>query len=545
MIGSNNSGKTAFLAALRCYFDDSLFKPSDLNKTEFTARQSGYNTCEITIEFDISLVEGKIRKRRMLLKHGTRLSVKKIFTYREASKTISIEYAVAKEKVQFLDGLDKDIQDIINAVSISYIHPQEGTDLLEKAQQKFKQRLFHNWGRHASMSDQLKELQNKWDELRTTANVYLSAALTESLGNFWPGSSTVIDLPANIDEIVAVSDISFRASQNLPEISLTSQGTGAQSIILYQTHYLLDSDRSLHRGFYVPIWLLEEPESFLHGDISIKLGNLLASNEWLSSIQIILSTHSPIILACSRQNPKTSSWAILNDHKVEKQLTVESVKDDDIELVSKLMGDSNFDAYFSASQSGVLFFIEDTRPLTINTFEESNIPITKALNGTSEVKKYLDVFKTIDGFSAKKAVFFLDNDKGIKEFSSLITNERKLKEKNGFFLYKISNFAYILLMPKNFSVEDLFDEFDQVLESCLEEIFDEKFDLQQKIPLHLTRAAGIARKCVDNISSMDEAKFQFKNEQDIKDFFWTKVKSKKYSLSKDKVATIKELIDIA
>lgn len=445
LVGANNSGKTAFLAALRCFFDSDLYCPNDLNKTEFTAKKSGFNTSEISIEFDLTVVEGKVRKKRMVDAYGDRLKIKKLFTYREASDTINIEYEVGLGKVQFFDKLDKDVQDILKAVSISYIHPQEGGDLLAKAQDKFKQRLFHNWGRHASVSEQLKDLQVKWDELRTTANSYLSAALTESLRKFWPGSSTVIDLPEKIEEIVAISDIAFRSSQNLPEVTLTSQGTGAQSIVLYQTHYILDSDRSLHRGFYVPIWLLEEPESFLHTDIAVKLGNLLASKQWLANIQIVTSTHSPVILACSRQSEDDTAWVALSTHEVKRQIPVRDVVDDDIQFLGELMGDSNFDAYFTASQASQLVFIEDKRPLTTQKFEEAGIPVTRAFDGVSEAKKYLDVFRTIEGFAAKHAVVILDNDKGIKDFKVMIENGTKIREEAGFELHKVGKNAYRFL----------------------------------------------------------------------------------------------------
>ncbi|MGB7792381.1 MAG: AAA family ATPase, partial [Terrimicrobiaceae bacterium] len=397
LVGPNNSGKTALLVAIRCFFDTALFSGNDLNKTEFAAKQEGFNRADITIEFDLTIVTGKTRKERLAAKFGSQLTVRKTFTYREATGTVLVEYSIGDDTYAFIEEMVKEAQEVLGAVSISYIHPQEGDELLQKAQAKFKQRLFNNWGRHASVSEQLKELQQKWDELRKTANSYLSSTLTERLKIIWPHSTTKVDLPERIEEIVAVSDISFRSSSALPEITLTAQGTGAQSIVLYQTHYILDSDLSLHRGFYVPIWLLEEPESFLHTDIAVKLGDLLASDEWLKSIQMVVSTHSPVILACSRRNAERARWVTLDAHAVAQQKRVDAITDGDIEKVGIMMGDTNFDAYFSASQRGPLFFIEDIRPLTKAKIEEAGIPVTKALEGTSAVKKYVDVFRAVSG----------------------------------------------------------------------------------------------------------------------------------------------------
>lgn len=389
-----------------------------MNKTEFAGKQEGFNRAEIAIEFDLSVASGKIRRKRLTSKYGAHLTVRKSFIYREATGTVVVEYQVGNKTYAFLDALEKEAQEVVGAVSVAYIHPQEGEDLLEKAQEKFKQRLFNNWGRHASVSEQLQALQTKWNELRKTANSYLSSTLTENLKTIWPHSTTKVDLPERIEDIVAVSEISFRSSSSLPEVTLTSQGAGAQSIVLYQTHYILDSDRSLHRGFYVPVWLLEEPESFLHTDIAVKLGNLLASDEWLESIQMVVSTHSPVILASSRKNADRARWITMDAHAVLEQRRVDAITDGDIDTIGKMMGDPNFDAYFTASQRGPLMFIEDSRPLTKTKLEEVGISVTKALEGTSVVKKYIEVFRTVFGIVPHKAFFLLDNDKGVKEFGN-------------------------------------------------------------------------------------------------------------------------------
>ena len=529
LVGINNSGKTAFLSAIQCFFDDSAYQPEFLNRTEFVAKQEGYNRSDITITFDLTQVTGPTRKKRICDQYGDKLQIQRSFTFREVSEVVISEY-ILNEKSYTLDSIDKDIQNIIHAVSVSYIHPQEGEELLHRAQEKFKARLFHNWGRHASVADRLKELQGHWNELRRTANSYLSSSLTNNLKNVWPQSSTKVDLPERIEDIVAISDISFRSSPSLPEVTLTAQGTGAQSMILYQTHYILDSDRSLHQGFYAPVWLLEEPESFLHADISVKLGTLLNSDEWLHSIQMIISTHSPLILACSRQNSEHTRWIIFNNHGVEKQKHVKEVNEEDIETIGRLMGDPNFDAYFAASQKGPLFFIEDTRDLTKEKYEEAGLVVTQVLDGGSTVKKYVAVFKSLAGLIKKRVVFLLDNDKGVKEFKSYLNARNKKKEEKGFTLYSISENAYLLLMPKDFAAEDLFEEFDSIVEECVNEIFIEGYELRTSIPTRLSRAVAYVRR-KEHPTDLDAAKLLIKNQQDVKDIFWTRVADDDYKVS--------------
>ena len=544
LVGPNNSGKTALLAAIRCFFDTTLFSGNDLNKTEFAAKQEGFNRADITIEFDLTIVTGKTRKERLAAKFGAQLTVCKSFTYREATGTVVVEYGIGEETYAFVEEMGKEAQEVLSAVSISYIHPQEGDELLRKAQAKFKQRLFNNWGRHASVSEQLKELQEKWDELRKTANSYLSSTLTERLKTIWPHSTTKVDLPERIEEIVAVSDISFRSSSALPEITLTAQGTGAQSIVLYQTHYILDSDLSLHRGFYVPIWLLEEPESFLHTDIAVKLGNLLASDEWLESIQMVVSTHSPVILACSRKNADRARWITLDAHAVAQQKRVDAITDGDIEKVGIMMGDPNFDAYFTASQRGPLFFIEDIRPLTKAKIEEAGIPVTKALEGTSAVKKYIDVFRAVSGIVPKKAFFLLDNDKGLKEFGSYLTTQTLKAQESNFSLYSLGNGVFMLILPKDFAVEDLFVEFEDEVEECVKALYEDDYQLRDAAPMNLTRAASAARR-KGKVQNLDEAKCVIRNEQDVKDRFWQKLAANNYTVANSHAKAMKTLIEKA
>jgi hypothetical protein len=161
LVGPNNAGKTALLAAIRCFFDTAAFSGSDLNKTEFAGKQEGFNRAEIAIEFDLNVASGKIRRKRLTSKYGAQLTVRKSFIYREATGTVVVEYQIGDKTYEFLDAIEKEAQEVVGAVSVAYIHPQEGEDLLQKAQEKFKQRLFNNWGRHASVSEQLQGLQKE------------------------------------------------------------------------------------------------------------------------------------------------------------------------------------------------------------------------------------------------------------------------------------------------------------------------------------------------------------------------------------------------
>lgn len=537
-IGPNNAGKTAALQAINCFFDDAAYSPSCLNKQEFSRRQAGFNRSEISIKFDVNLVTGKARKQRLQRDFGDELEVTKIFTWREQSNSTAITYEIGGSS-STLDELDSDVRHLLSCISISYIHPQEGEELLKKAQEKFKKRLFHNWGRHASVGQSLEDVREKWQALRALANSYLSKTLTDQLRTIWPASEVKIDLPDRLEDIVAISDISFRSSPTLPEISLTDHGTGAQSAILYQTHYVLDSDRSLHKGMHFPVWLLEEPESFLHADIALQLGQLLASPEWQSNIQMAISTHSPLILAGSHREPEKKRWIIFEDHKPKIEKLVSDVDDADISGAGKLMGDPNFDVYFSASTESDLLYIEDSRRQTFDAYLRSGINVHKALNGITEVKKYITVFSASENAMRKKATFIIDSDKGFDELSSLLAGTRQ-SAIGGWRKYKLSSAVSVIALPEGKAAEDLFSEWPAIVDECLDEILESDLSLKPSIPTNLSRTVDVFRR--NRPKNREEARNQIRNHQDIKDRLWRRVNAEEIKMSSPNIEALKEIL---
>ena len=545
-IGINNSGKTAVLNAVHFFFDSSLYQDdSFLNRTEYLAKKSDYNKSEITIFFNLFQLKNKAMKVRLVkLLGGEEIYIKKNAVYTPLSGKMSFAYETANQSYGSFEDLDKDIQKLLKSVKISYIHPQEGRELMKRAQDKLRQRLLSKWGLGKTLSRDLKELQTKWDELRHSARNQLSASLTTSIQKMWPGSQASIDLPKNIKDVVGISDISFKGNVAFPEIELISQGTGAQSVILYLAHYLLDSDRSLHQGEYHPIWLLEEPESFLHADLIVKFAKELNSQDWLDNIQMLTSTHSPIILAMSRLGGKSIVWNQIENSVLTQSKSVEKWNEDEILGIGKLMGDDNFQIYFSASIDDKLIFIEDTKKITLQRYEQAGIKVEKGLRGTSEIKKFISVLLSSPSFIRQNIYFIIDADAGLKQFSEYLPAHAS-NNIDGFKLYKISGSTklFILALPDGFSVENLFSEFNAHLDNCVSKIWDlASWNIRSSIPKELTRACSEARSKND-INSEDQAKKLIKNHQDVKDSFWIEAEKNKYQFDAALINKIKSLIN--
>lgn len=518
-VGANNSGKTAVLSAVAAFFDDEKFDPTFINKTELAARREGANRSEVKVTFDLDVVPGRARQARLKGIYGPSVSVTKQFIWREASETLTVQYKVSPRPDSLgFEDMEKDLRELISSVSVSYIHPQEGVELLRRAQAKFKQRLFHNWGRHASVAERVKAVQEKWVDLRATANNYLSQALSARLKDIWPGAEVKVDLPERIQDIVAVSDITFRSSPNLPQVTLPSHGTGAQSIILYQTHYLLDSDRTLHQGMYFPVWLLEEPESFLHADIAVQLSHLLSSPEWLASIQMMVSTHSPVVLAGSRGGEGACSWAVLDGHDLSWPKSLSQIGEDDVEKVGLLMGDPNFGVYFEASARGARVFLEDSRHETRECFERAGMSVTASLKGVTEVKRYLSVLESIGDMLPGQFYFIVDADEGLKQLQPYLGTKPQFERAGRWKKCKVAPSAWIVVLPEGAAAEDLFEEWEDTVEDAWNDVFDADGVFRESVPVKLTRLASQLRSRAG--AGKDELLGVFKKSQDVKDRFW-------------------------
>lgn len=541
-VGVNNSGKSTVLNAINGFFDDSIFDNENfVNKTAFLSKKAGSNVVEITINFNLEALNTKKFKQDLIKNYGPNLSISKFISITTDTKVITHSFKL--NGGNSVVDLPDDVLKLVKSVRVTYLHPQEGQALLINAQEKLRQRLLANWGRGSNITQSIKKLQEEWDNLRDKSTAYLSGTLTDSLQKMWPDSEVTINLPKDIREIITVSDINFSGYKNAPEIDLTSQGTGAQSTILYLIHFLLDSDRSLHRGEYHPLWLLEEPESFLHVDLLANLAKQLNSDKWLSNIQMVISTHSPVLLAGSRIAKEKIIWSVLSERGTHSNKLTTEYSDDEIKEIGKLMGDPNFFAYFLAAQNEPLVFIEDGKPITVEKYIQAGISVTKGLSGVSEMSKFIGVFLSVPVILNNKIYFIIDADKGKKEFSRFYDSSKVDKSKSGFSRFKVtgSENVYLVFLPDDFAAENLFLEFTNHLEECVSKIWDSiTWKTNTTIPTELSSTVTHCRRVI--VSSKDAAISLIKNHEDVKSLFWEKVKKFDYKIDQAYVTALKYLL---
>jgi len=543
-VGPNNSGKTSVLNAIRFFFDEDFYIDEDfINKNAFLSKRKKSNQAEITVEFNLDNLTTKKFQKDLIKKYRSPLlNISKIISITTDTKIIHRSYKINDSPC---NNLPEDIIRLIDSIKITYLHPQEGKELLHNAQKKLRQRLLANWGRNSNITESIKELQKAWDNLREKANKYLSGSLTDNLQDMWPDSSVAINLPKNIKEIIEISDIGFLGYEGAPIIDLTLQGTGAQATILYLIHFLLDSDKSLHRGEYHPLWLIEEPESFLHANLLASLAGQLNSEKWLNNIQMAISTHSPMLLAGTRLAEEKINWTVLEKYHAKHNKLPKYYSEKEIEELGQMMGDPNFYAYFTIFQDKKLIFLEDERQATKNAFISSGIQITEGRCGISWIKKYLDVLRATPEMLKSEAYFIVDFDKGKSQIDDHINMMEKIDDRDGFekFKYNDCNISVILL-PKGQAIEYLFDEYHDYLEECVSKIWNLDFTIKNSTPSNMSRIVSRARSHSAKITRTVDAIDLIKNDQDIKNLFWEKVENKQYQISNDNIKILKTFLSI-
>jgi predicted ATPase len=548
-IGINNSGKSSIFRAICTFFGNLDFNSEHLNRTEFRSKKKNSNQCEISITFDLQLIKNKALKQRLLNKNNKHPYLDILVQIVSRGESPEKTYLVFGQKIPEVDLslTEPDIVQLLHSIHINYIHPQQGTELLEKAQEKLRRRLLDNWGRSSSVSNEYKKIESDWATYRLKANEYLSDLLTDRVKRFWGEGKVTIELPKSLTEVIKISGISFQTDPSSPEIPLTSQGTGVQQSLLYYASYVLDSDRTLRRNAeYHPVWLLEEPESFLHADMIIKLGKDLTSKEWLNNnIQLLTTTHSGLLLASSINPHGHILWNLISKYELKRKYVPKDIDDTSIRDIGRLMGDPNFDVYFYSNYSKV--FIEDTAEPLIQSLKTGGID-AKGLGGIGEIRRYLQALSIVitkNIGTSINAKFIIDGDKGKKTVNEFLIDTNMIKEINGFKKYQLQNNIVIIVLPDGESAENLFDEYSSFITSQAHRICDDNLILKETCPSELANVVSHLRKqyVKTAIPTWNKVESELMRDDDCKRLFWNEVKIHKYQISASKLSTITNLLE--
>jgi len=298
LVGANNCGKSNILRALNLFFTGKVEPEEgfDLLRDVYV-NVRGRRT--VTVEVDFELPENFTFKKRL----------NEARDFLGAKFTIKKSWDVLGEDTQFRPHDERDFRDLsaaqvryvrqflnmlnfrfMPASRLPYCSPEEQKKLLREIvrRRKLSARL------RRSRSGARGDIEQLLEEYRQSAENIVAVA-ERTIKEAIPDVQTLrIELPENISEVIMLCNykVGLRGG---PELDMHLQGSGLQSIGLFALQHLIDTSFSLDFGWkQATVWVIEEPELFLHTALEWNLAKFLheSSSKPGNRLQVIATTHS-------------------------------------------------------------------------------------------------------------------------------------------------------------------------------------------------------------------------------------------------------------
>lgn len=294
--GLNNSGKSNFLRCLNLFF---------LNQIE-----PGLN-----LVFDRDYHRAELqKKKRKLIRVSVSFNLPAHFRFRKglssAQTLLGRSFKISKEWQRnsilpqyFLNDsqtpLDpvevQKVDNFLSLIAFRYIPNRViPTDVIYKEHDALKSVLLRR------LSNKRKDTGKVFEEINRVAQNFLGDLSSDFSKMVSPNSKLSLSTARSLEEIV----LRFGYSINDGSIDSTEreQGSGIQSLLMFQTLYLIDQDYFQQFGWkQASIWAVEEPESSLHTALEAQVASFLhrTTRSPGNRLQIFLSTHSDLFLQYS------------------------------------------------------------------------------------------------------------------------------------------------------------------------------------------------------------------------------------------------------
>jgi hypothetical protein len=165
------------------------------------------------------------------------------------------------------------------------------TEIIRQEQQALRNVLVRRLARYKKQSAEV------FKGLEETAEG-LVEAVSEDVRKFAPDVQKV-----RLATAAALADLAFQFGYKLEEAGVemdeTEQGSGMQSVLMFETLHLIDRDYFQRFGWkQAAIWAVEEPESSLNTALEARTAHLLSriANEHGGRLQILATTHSDLVI---------------------------------------------------------------------------------------------------------------------------------------------------------------------------------------------------------------------------------------------------------
>ncbi|WP_438481751.1 AAA family ATPase [Oleiharenicola lentus] len=323
LVGLNNSGKSNFLRALNLFFTG---KPEpetsfDLARNYFRGELSAKKKKVISIAIHFTLppsfnfrrelkpVETMLGRDFWITKEWTPQNIEPLVYLNKAATPLTAS-DVAK------------VNQFLALIAFRYVPNRVmPIEIIRKEQQALRDVLVRRLAKFKTQSAAV------FNGLQSTAEA-LVQAVSEDINKFSPDIQKVRLATAS-----SLADLAFqfgyRLSESGVEMDETEQGSGMQSLLMFETLHLIDRDYFQHFGWkQAALWAVEEPESSLNTALEARTAHFLAriTNDKNGRLQIISTTHSDLMIQYSDRGYMIEK-ATLKTKFTETTATTKSAKD--------------------------------------------------------------------------------------------------------------------------------------------------------------------------------------------------------------------------
>lgn len=281
IVGQNNSGKSAIIRALNCFFNYSNEEANFITgKHQYTPSSQP----KIEIGFGIKSPVEYLSQ----YSNGEELIVQ--MTYRHSNKKRNIKY---KKAGKYLPATEELIERINETIAFVYIPPNRDTASVKWDESTLLRQLTEEYLK--------KETKNR-DTLTPkfkAASAYLESGalkkISKSVEKYYSLNHDFefsLSFPKETNFISFLNGINLEVIESDQSYGLDDCGTGLQSLTIIALHRVLAKLR--HKNIVLG---LEEPETNLHPQAQRELiHSIINSAEDEGIAQIVLTTHSPVFI---------------------------------------------------------------------------------------------------------------------------------------------------------------------------------------------------------------------------------------------------------
>ena len=294
--GPNNSGKSNLLRALHVFFNDStdIGSPFDFHRDYYCHDLKSKKAKQISISVEFEL-PSTFRFRKGLESTQTLLGNSFTLKKKWGRDRVSPQFFL-NDSISPLNREEQGlVEQFFSLISFRYIPNRVmPLEVIRTEQKPLRDVLIRRIAKKA------KKQKEVFDNIQSTS-ANLIQALQHSVCSACPDVGSIrLATPLSWQDIIFAFGYKIRILDS--EIDDSAQGSGIQSLLMFETLSLIDRDYFQKFGWrQAAIWAVEEPESSLHSSLEARVAEYLSTlaSDPSNRLQVFSTTHSDLMIQYS------------------------------------------------------------------------------------------------------------------------------------------------------------------------------------------------------------------------------------------------------